>query len=296
MSIQQLQQQVDEWIKQYGVRYFSELTNMAILTEEVGVVARVMSRKYGEQSYKESDDTDLGEELADVLFVVLCIANQTNIDLQASFEKKLEFKTQRDSLRHKNKNIAFPYLEKELELNDIQNYTPIYDVFFTLNDSNRNNINLNNKLEIVSITKKVADKIYECFVEDIKGNKKKVNIFFKFAPLLDPLKYLIGKYENNDITSLPNNNKECNKKMLDVNNSAYVDNFFSYLTSKLLHEYGFIHGLDYHGGFLAIKNNYVFNCEDDIDYIINYSFFNRNKDDLFTLTEEFKELMLVLTV
>jgi len=102
MSIQQLQQQVDEWIKQYGVRYFNELTNMAILTEEVGEVARVMSRKYGEQSYKESDDTDLGEELADVLFVVLCIANQTNIDLQSSFEKKLEFKTQRDSLRHKN--------------------------------------------------------------------------------------------------------------------------------------------------------------------------------------------------
>ena len=102
MSIQQLQVQVDKWIKQYGVRYFNELTNMAILTEEVGEVARVMSRKYGEQSYKESDDTDLGEELADVLFVVLCIANQTNIDLQASFEKKLEFKTQRDSLRHKN--------------------------------------------------------------------------------------------------------------------------------------------------------------------------------------------------
>ena len=71
MSIQQLQQQVDEWIKQYGVRYFNELTNMAILTEEVGEVARVMSRKYGEQSYKESDDTDLAEELADVLFVVL---------------------------------------------------------------------------------------------------------------------------------------------------------------------------------------------------------------------------------
>ena len=102
MSIQQLQQQVDEWIKQYGVRYFSELTNMAILTEEVGEVARVMSRKYGEQSYKESDDTDLGEELADVLFVVLCIANQTNINLQEAFEKKIEIKTKRDSLRHKN--------------------------------------------------------------------------------------------------------------------------------------------------------------------------------------------------
>lgn len=102
MSIKKIQQEVDNWIKENGVRYFNELTNMAILTEEVGEVARVMSRKYGEQSYKESDNNDLGEELADVLFVVLCIANQTNINLQVAFEKKLEFKTQRDSLRHKN--------------------------------------------------------------------------------------------------------------------------------------------------------------------------------------------------
>ncbi len=191
----------------------------------------------------------------------------------------------------KNKNVVFPYLEKELNLNDVQNYSPIYDSFFTLNDSNRNTINLNNKWEIISIIKKVTDKSYECLVADTKGNKKKANIFFKFASLLDPLKYLIGKYETSEIIRLPNNNIDCNKKMLDVNNSAYVDNFFSYLTSKLLHEYGFIHGLDFHGGFLAIKNNYVFNCEDDIDYIINSSFFNRNKDDLFTLTEEFKELI-----
>ena len=102
MSIQQLQQQVDEWIKQYGVRYFNELTNMAILTEEVGEVARVMSRKYGEQSYKESDDTDLGEELADVIFVVLCIANQTKINLQESFDNKIKLKSIRDKNRHQN--------------------------------------------------------------------------------------------------------------------------------------------------------------------------------------------------
>ena len=89
MSIQQLQQQVDEWIKQYGVRYFDELTNMAILTEEVGEVARIMARNYGEQSFKEIDNSDLGEELADVLFVVLCIANQTKINLQESFDIKI---------------------------------------------------------------------------------------------------------------------------------------------------------------------------------------------------------------
>lgn len=102
MSIQQLQQQVDEWIKQYGVRYFNELTNMAILTEEVGEVARIMARKYGEQSFKEIDNTDLGEELADVLFVVLCIANQTKINLQESFDAKIKLKSTRDKSRHIN--------------------------------------------------------------------------------------------------------------------------------------------------------------------------------------------------
>ena len=102
MSIQQLQQQIDEWIKQYGVRYFDELTNMAILTEEVGEVARIMARKYGEQSFKESDNSDLGEELADVLFVVLCIANQTKINLQESFDIKIKLKSTRDKSRHIN--------------------------------------------------------------------------------------------------------------------------------------------------------------------------------------------------
>jgi len=102
MSIQQLQQQVDDWIKQYGIRYFDELTNMAILTEEVGEVARIMARKFGEQSYKESDNSDLGEELADVIFVVLCIANQTNINLQESFDSKIKLKSIRDKNRHQN--------------------------------------------------------------------------------------------------------------------------------------------------------------------------------------------------
>jgi NTP pyrophosphatase (non-canonical NTP hydrolase) len=106
MSITKLQQQVDQWIKNYGIRYFSELTNMAILTEEVGEVARIMSRTFGEQSFKENDKKDLGEELADVLFVILCIANQTNIDLQDSFDKKMTIKTIRDAKRHQeNKKL-----------------------------------------------------------------------------------------------------------------------------------------------------------------------------------------------
>ena len=100
MLLNKLQQQVDDWIKKYGVRYFNELTNMAILTEEVGEVARIISRQYGEQSFKDSDHKDLGEELADVLFVVFCLANQTNTDLQASFDKKMEKITNRDAKRH----------------------------------------------------------------------------------------------------------------------------------------------------------------------------------------------------
>ena len=100
--ITKLQQIVDQWINDYGVRYFNELTNMAQLTEEVGEVARIIARRYGEQSEKETDkQKDLGEELADVLFVVLCLANQTGTDLQAAFDRRMEKKTQRDQNRHK---------------------------------------------------------------------------------------------------------------------------------------------------------------------------------------------------
>ena len=98
-----VQEEVDAWIKEFGVRYFNELTNMAQLTEEVGEVARIIARRYGEQSEKESDKSkDLGEELADVLFVVVCLANQTGVDLQAAWEKRMTSKTSRDNDRHKN--------------------------------------------------------------------------------------------------------------------------------------------------------------------------------------------------
>ncbi len=103
MHLSEAQNIVDEWIKKIGVRYFSELTNMAILTEEVGEVARIIARKYGEQSFKESDkDYDLADELADVLFVLICIANQTGVDLTDALQKNLNKKTIRDFDRHKN--------------------------------------------------------------------------------------------------------------------------------------------------------------------------------------------------
>ncbi len=103
ISITEAQRLVDDWIKSHGVRYFNELTNMAQLTEEVGEVARIISRRYGEQSEKESDKgKDLGDELADVLYVLICLANQTGIDLEKAFISNLEKKTLRDSERHKN--------------------------------------------------------------------------------------------------------------------------------------------------------------------------------------------------
>ena len=100
MTIQEAQETVDQWIRTYGVRYFNELTNMACLTEEVGELARVMARKYGEQSFKEGENTDPADEMADVLWVLLCLANQTGVDLTAAFERNLTKKTQRDNKRH----------------------------------------------------------------------------------------------------------------------------------------------------------------------------------------------------
>ena len=105
MDIKNSQKIVDEWISKYGVRYFNVLTNMAQLTEEVGEVARIVARRYGEQSEKEEDkNKDLGQELADVVFVIMCLANQTNIDLQAAFDKKIQIKTKRDKDRHHKNN------------------------------------------------------------------------------------------------------------------------------------------------------------------------------------------------
>ena len=101
MEIRDLQQRVDEWIRTYGVRYFSELTNMAVLTEEVGELARVMARRYGDQSFKAGEKDDLADEMADIIWVLTCLANQTGVDLEQAIERNFEKKTTRDKERHK---------------------------------------------------------------------------------------------------------------------------------------------------------------------------------------------------
>lgn len=102
MTLEELQQQIDAWIKQYGVRYFSELTNMTCLTEEVGELARIMARRYGDQSFKAGENHDPSEEMADILWVLVCLANQTGVDLTEAMRKSFEKKTQRDATRHLN--------------------------------------------------------------------------------------------------------------------------------------------------------------------------------------------------
>lgn len=101
MTLAKAQEEVDQWIRTYGVKYFSELTNMAILTEEVGELSRIMARKFGDQSFKSGESEDLGDEMADILWVLLCLANQTGVDLTSALSKNIEKKTSRDKLRHK---------------------------------------------------------------------------------------------------------------------------------------------------------------------------------------------------
>ena len=173
---------------------------------------------------------------------------------------------------------------------EIQNYIPIYKNFFELNDTNFNNINLNHLKYIYDIN--ISDDNLE-FI--IKQNEEvvKQNVFIKFAPILDPFKYMIGKYNKITDFTLPNINQVEKKsaiddKINDCNNSAYVDGLFSFLSSKLLNEYNFVHGIDFFGSFVGIKNNFKLNIADDLEYLIKYEFFNKNKN-LFSIDDEIIE-------
>ena len=170
----------------------------------------------------------------------------------------------------KRKNAElFKSLEdsKSLFLSNTQNYIPIYKRFFELNDTNWNSINLNHKWYISNIKESDEENsnVFNCKIKNINTQKtKEKDVFFKLAPLLDPYKYLIGKYDinNKNLFKLPDINSDessVNAKFLDQNNSAYVDGFFIYLTSNLNQNHNFLHGLDYYGSFLSIKNNYKLN-------------------------------------
>ena len=199
--------------------------------------------------------------------------------------------------KRKNQEL-FKSLEnpKTVFLSNSQNYIPIYKKFFALNETNYNNINFNNKWYLTSVKEYEDDEdlngnIFDCNVKNITTNKsKEKEVFFKMAPLLDPFKYLVGKYDVTDkriftLPSVKSTVEECYSKFIDPNNSAYVDGLFVFLSSNLIYNHNFLHGVDYYGSFLGIKNNFSVNAFDDIDYLNNSEFFNKNKGVLFKIDD-----------
>jgi hypothetical protein len=193
----------------------------------------------------------------------------------------------------KRKNLElFSSFEKKLNLCDSQNYLPIYDIFFTLNNTNYNHINLNHKFYVSEIIDQNEDNSYNAVIKNTENDceKQKTNIFIKFAPLLDPFKYFIGKYnvQNKNLFNLPKKNKgkeDFHSKILEKNNSSYVDGFFYFLSSKLLNEYDFINGINFYGSFLSIKKDFSVNINDDIEYMVKSNFFLKNKNVLFKVDD-----------
>ena len=196
--------------------------------------------------------------------------------------------------KRKNQEL-FKGLEssKSLFLSNTQNYIPIYNKFFSLNDSNYNNVNLNHKWYLTNVSESDEEnsQLFNCKVKNVTNNKtKEKDVFFKLAPLLDPYKFLIGKYNTDDdkIFKLPQLNyteSDCYEKFIDPNNCAYVDGLFVYLSSNLINTHNFYHGVDYYGSFLSIKNNFTINAFDDIEYLNNSEFFNKNKGVLFKVDD-----------
>jgi hypothetical protein len=191
---------------------------------------------------------------------------------------------------------------KSINLTNIQNYIPIYNRFFSLNTTNWNSINLNHKWAISDVKdskiKDIDENIFTCKLKNISDDSDDFTItqkvFIKMAPLLDPFKYIVGKYNHNDplLFTLPSidSSIKVHPKFTETNNSSFVDGFFSFLTSQLLNEHNFIHGVDYYGSFLAIKNEYKINIIDDIDYLAQSDFFNSQKNILFSV-EDYSHLI-----
>lgn len=189
--------------------------------------------------------------------------------------------------KNKNKDLFNQLTDENLvNIDNLQNYIPIYSIFFNLNENNYNSINLNNNYKLNSITEKLGYSKFNGTIIDDNNNIINKKIFFKYGPLVDPIKYMIGKYEDN-ILKLPKfvNNENINKKTLDINNSAYTDGFFSFLSSLLLNKYDFLNGIDYYGSFLGIKNNFIVDIEDDLEYLDDSEFFHKNNNVLFYIQE-----------
>uniref|UniRef100_A0A6C0E2X9 Protein kinase domain-containing protein n=1 Tax=viral metagenome TaxID=1070528 RepID=A0A6C0E2X9_9ZZZZ len=199
--------------------------------------------------------------------------------------------------KRKNQTL-FKNLENHhgIQLSNLQNYIPIYQELFSLNHTNYNSINLNHLWAINEIKDKEQlennyANVFRCVIQNSQSKdiSFEQQVFFKMAPLLDPFKYIVGKYDDTNpfLFTLPSleNNEKVHPKMLDTNNSSYVDGFFVFLTSQLLNCKKFIHGVDYYGSFLAIKHNFKLNIIDDLDYLMKSDFFNKQQNKLFKVDD-----------
>jgi len=204
----------------------------------------------------------------------------TKIELGAKIEFTYKKEDNQKLFKSLEENPAFGIVAA-------QNYIPLYNTYFTLTKTNSNAIMLNQHWKLQEILTEETDNIFTCHVKNEK-TKETRKVFLKFSPLLDPIKYLLGKYDITDTTllNLPAfDSSACNPKTRDYNNSAYVDSFFTYLSSKLLHTHGFIHGMDFYGSFLALKTDFRINIVDDIEYLSDSSFFKKNDKILYELEE-----------
>jgi len=202
-----------------------------------------------------------------------------------------------DYVKRKNTGL-FQKCHNSLECLGLQNYSPIYRKFFNLTESNYNSVNFNNMYYIADIDGKSSEDyntIYKAVIHEVGNENTKItkDVFFKLAPLLDPFKFLIGNYNVNDpsIFNLPKyisndiQDTLTHPKLKDENNSSYVDGVFTYLTSRLIHTKNFIHGVDFYGSFLGLKQNFKINIIDDLDYLSTSEYFNENKNKLFSVDD-----------
>jgi hypothetical protein len=205
-------------------------------------------------------------------------------------------------VKRKNTEL-FKKIKEELNVENAQNYNPIMDLYFSMTEKNYNSINFTNKYFIKNVAKpqllnedllgKHESNLFNCVIEDDKGKTEKNMLFVKFAPLLDPIKFLIGKYNINDFNNLTlpllttTESKEMSNKLQNKicnrNNSSYVDGFFSYISSQLGDKYAFTHSVKYYGGFIGIKNDFKYNVIDDLSYLDDSKFFNDNKNVAFDI-------------
>ena len=201
-------------------------------------------------------------------------------------------------LYYKKNNNAFLFESFiKIDISKPQNFIPLYAQYFSLKQANYKNMNLNHKYHIHDVLSTIKKNRFSCKIKSEEEIEQK-NSFFKFSPLLNPVKYMVGKYDNlgeNERESLPTlDNNICHEKLLDVNNSAYTDSFFSYLSSQLLNNCYFPHGLDFYGSFLGIQKKFLYNIADDIEYLHDSTYFHKNQDIKFKI--ENMDLSMVIDI